>query len=171
MSKINSTISLFSIALCSMLFSQYSYAIWKVSTEVDSNATTPIAFVTNQDGYTVEIYKDSVGAVRSRFSVNEHSERLAEKHCPTFQIDNLIIDNRSINNAPCISNHKWSEFVLGYIKNNEVVSAKLNALINGINFTFRFMLANGAYEETRFSLEGSKRATLKVIGGDINITQ
>ncbi|MEM7027351.1 MAG: hypothetical protein AAF410_03885, partial [Pseudomonadota bacterium] len=76
-------------------------AAWEVTTLEDvSNTSTPIAFVINDKGYSVEIYKDNVGAVRSRFSLNEYSEPMADKHCPTFQIDNRIIDNRSLNDAP-----------------------------------------------------------------------
>ena len=157
--------------LIGIISSLQVYAAWEVTTLEDvSNSSTRIAYVVNDEGYTVEIYKDSVGAVRSRFSLDEHSERLADKHCPTFQIDSRIIDNRSLNDAPCISNSDWSEYVLGYIENYQIKSEKLNALVNGITFTFRFMLNNGEYRETRFSLEGSKRATLTVLGGDIDIT-
>ena len=63
----------------------------------------------------------------------------------------------------------WSEFILGYISDENVTSARLNALMNGRAITFRFMLENGSYDETQFSLVGSKRTTLIVLGNNITI--
>ncbi len=144
-------------------------AEWKVITHTDTNSQTEtqVAYTKNDEGYSLEIYKDSVGAVRSRFSLNAALDMFAKRSCPTYQVDTRLLDNRSINDAPCLTDFTWSEFVLGYIVDNQVTSGRLNALMNGSNITFRFMLENGEYRETSFSLAGSKRATLNVIG---NIT-
>ena len=149
-----------------------AHAVWEVIDQVDSgtNTTTQVAFTKNEAGYSLQIYRDDVDAIRARFSINRNLDLLAKRHCPTFQVDSRLLDNRSINDAPCITNVSWSEFVLGYVRDNVVNSAKLNALVNGNTITFRYMLENGAYEETSFSLLGSKRSTLTVIGGDITIS-
>ncbi len=147
-------------------------AEWKVITHTDTNNETQtlVAYSQNKDGYSLEIYKDSVGAIRSRFSLNTALDMFANHTCPTYQIDDRLIDNRSINDAPCLTDMVWSEFVLGYVNNFNVTSEKLNALMNGRIVTFRFMLENGSYMETEFSLAGSKRATLSVLGNNITIT-
>jgi hypothetical protein len=147
-------------------------AEWNVITHTDTNnnSETQVAFTKNTDGYSLEIYKDSVGAVRSRFSLNTALDMLAKRSCPTYQIDTRLLDNRSINDAPCLTDLAWSEFIFGYIADKEVVSEKLNALMNGSTITFRFMLENGSYKETEFSLSGSKRATLSALGTGISIT-
>ena len=47
-------------------------AEWSVITHIDTNnnTETQVAYTENTDGYSLEIYKDSVGAIRSRFSLN-----------------------------------------------------------------------------------------------------
>jgi hypothetical protein len=147
-------------------------AEWKVITHTDTNneTETQVAYSKNEDGYSLEIYKDSVGAIRSRFSLSTALDMFAKRSCPTYQIDSRMLDNRSINDAPCLTDLAWSEFVLGYITNFNVTSKRLNALMNGSTVTFRFMLENGSYGETQFSLAGSKRATLSVLGENITIT-
>ena len=144
---------------------------WNVITHTDTNSytETQVAYSKNKDGYSLEIYKDSVGAIRSRFSLNSALDKFAKYTCPTYQIDSRLLDNRSINDAPCLTELTWSEFILGYISDENVTSARLNALMNGREITFRFMLENGSYDETQFSLIGSKRTTLIVLGNNITI--
>lgn len=161
-----------SFVLILLLLSFSVSAEWKVITHTDTNSETEtqVAYSQNKDGYSLEIYKDSVGAIRTRFSLNTALDMFAKRTCPTYQIDTRMIDNRSINDAPCLTDMVWSEFVMGYVNNFNVTSAKLNALMNGSTVTFRFMLENGSYMETQFSLAGSKRATLSVLGNNITIT-
>ncbi len=146
-------------------------AEWTVITHTDTNnnTETQVAYTENKDGYSLEIYKDSVGAIRSRFSLNTALDMFAKRSCPTYKIDSRLLDNRSVNDAPCLTDMAWSEFILGYVTNEEVTSAKLNALMNGSTITFLFMLENGSYKETNFSLSGSKRATLSALGSNISI--
>lgn len=160
------------ISLALILCPVLAQAEWNVITHTDTNSdiVTPVAFTENSDGYSLEIYKDGVGAVRSRFSLNTALDMLAKRTCPTYQIDLKLLDNRSINDAPCLTGLTWSEFILGYVADKKVTSEKLNALMNGGTITFRFMLENGSYKETKFSLDGSKRATLSALGSGISIT-
>lgn len=156
------------LILCPVLV----HAEWDIITHTDTNTNTEtqVAYTKNNDGYSLEIYKDSVGAIRSRFNLNTKLDMMAKRSCPTYQIDTRLLDNRSINDAPCLTDLTWSEFIFGYTENNKVVSKKLNALMNGSTITFRFMLENGSYKETKFSLSGSKKATLSALGSDITIS-
>ena len=146
-------------------------AEWRVitHTDTDTNIETRVAYEENESGYTLEIYKDAVGAVRSRFALVSRLSQLADHNCPTFQIDERRPKNRSINEAPCIPDKHWAEFILGYIEDNEITSSPLNALMNGKQITYRFILMNGGYKETTFSLIGSKKAMITVLGDRLRI--
>ena len=148
-----------------------SIAQWHIVSHenLSNNEKTRVAFTENKKGYSLEIYKDAVGAVRVRFTLNSKLNLFSENICPTYQVDLTLIKNSSFNDAPCISRSNWSEFILGYITNKNITSLSLDALLNGNVITFRFALDNGNYKETSFSLAGSKRAALGVIGKDINI--
>lgn len=165
-----SLVRTFAMFCCFVSFSVA--AEWEVitHTNTNNNIQMQMAYSQNDDGYSLEIYKDNVGAIRARFSLNSPLEMFAKRSCPTYQIDSRLLDNRSINDAPCLTDLTWSEFVLGYIDNFNVSSERLNALMNGSMVTFRFMLENGGYQETQFSLAGSKRATISVLGNGITIT-
>lgn len=145
-------------------------AAWNVTkrSNPDTNAVTTTATTTNADGYTLEIYRDSIGAVRSRFTLRNGLLSLAEHNCPTYQVDKAVPVDRSANDTPCISNTHWAEFVLGYVKSNAIDSPRLLALMNGITITYRFHLAEGGYRETSFSLSGSKRSVLAAIGPNVS---
>ena len=152
-------------------FSPISIAQWHIASHenLSNDGETRVAFTENKEGYTLEIYKDSVGAVRARFTLNSKLNLFPANICPTYQVDLTLVKNTSFNDAPCISKLNWSEFILGYLTNKNITSLSLDALLNGNTVTFRFSLDNGNYKETSFSLTGSKRAALSVIGKDINI--
>lgn len=146
-------------------------AEWRVvNHREDSGADTTIAATTNVDGYTLEMYRDEVGAIRSRFTLSGGLTKLHESSCPTFQIDRGPAVNRSVNNAPCLASGQWAEFILGYVSNNQVTSPRLLSFLNGNSITFRFRLASGDYRDTEFSLLGSKRSMTAAIGADITVT-
>ena len=136
---------------------------------LNSDEKTQVAYTENKSGHSLEIYKDSVGAIRTRFTLNSKLNLFSNGICPTYQVDLTLVKNTSFNDAPCISNLNWSEFILGYITNNNITSLSLDALLNGNIVKFRYALDNGNYKETSFSLAGSKKATLKVIGNNIII--
>ena len=146
-----------------------SYADWDIITHTNLNNAlkTQVAYTENKNGYSLEIYKDTVGAVRARFTLNSSLNLISKTICPTYQVDLTLVKNTSFNDAPCISNLNWSEFILGYITNNNITSLSLDALLNGNEVIFRYVLDNGSYKETSFSLAGSKRTVLKVIGKNI----
>lgn len=148
------------------LYPVITYAEWQLQTRNDQTGNTVInlAAITNDEGYKLEIYRDQNDAVRSRFNLANGLTQLAKKSCPTYQIDQGMPRNRSIHDAACISGNSRAEFVLGYIENNQIASSSLLAVMDGIMITFRFVLENGDYRETRFSLNGSRSAITQAIG-------
>ena len=158
------------IIFISILFPVLTNAAWETVTytNIDTNLQTMVARIENEDGYSLEIYRDANDAVRSRINMNSNN-RLKEKNCPTYQVDHHDSQNRSINDAPCISNRKWAEFVLGYIIDGQVDSTKLHNLMNGNQITYRFILENSGYATTSFSLRGSKQTLMDALGSDLKV--
>ena len=147
-------------------------AEWTVvtHTNTDTNLQTNVAHTENEDGYSLEIYQDHAGVVRSRFSMHTSNRRLDTKLCPSFQIDRNPVRNRSINDAMCLIQTKWSEFILGYTIENQINSTLLLQFMNGNQITYRFRTAHSGYIETVFSLRGSKKALTDAVGGNPVIT-
>jgi len=147
------------------------HAEWQVvtHTNTDNDISTEVAYSVNDDGYSMEIYKDNNGVVRLRFSMNKNHHRLDAENCPTYQIDRLEPQNRSINDAACIGHKKWGEFILGYLIDNEINSELLLNIMRGNNIHYRFRLQNSGYAETTFSLAGSSNALTRALGEHLNI--
>ena len=164
--------------ICSLFLMLYGfilyepvYAEWEIAshTITENNSSLSIAKIINESGYSLEIYRDENNVVRSRFRLDNRLDKLADKSCPTYRIDEKELTNRSINDAKCISGPSWAEFVLGYIVNNEIKSTSLNNIMNGNTILYRFILAHGGYGETKFSLSGSKRIIMAVLGENISV--
>lgn len=155
-----------------LLLPAVAAAQWNIVTHqtAESEPQTKVAQTINEAGYTLEIYRDAGDTIRSRLTLTDGLIQLTDKSCPTFQIDKGKARNRSINDAPCISRSQWAEFILGQVKNDKVESPILLSLMNGINISFRFVLANGDYRETQFSLAGSKWAMTSVFGQNVTVT-
>jgi hypothetical protein len=144
-------------------------AQWNVvsHTDTDSGYQTRIATIENDDGYKLEIYRDVNDVVRLRFNIRNSFELLAKKRCPTFQVDKRQLSNRSVNDALCLSQPRWAEYVIGYITDKTVLSQPLHNLMNGNVIYFRFLMNNDNYAETSFSLSGSKAALNGALGKDL----
>ncbi len=119
----------------------------------ETNEETYLAHSENEDKYSLELYRDKNGATRLRFSMNFNTDRLDDQHCPTYQIDDHELRNYSLNDAPCIMHNKWAEFLVGDPANPD--ASQISNLIIGNRIIFRFILDNGSYKETQFSLTGS----------------
>lgn len=130
---------------------------------------TEVAYSRNNDGYSLEIYRDSSNTIYGRFILPGHLLILADDNCPTYQIDRGAPTNRSVDDSPCLTRGNWAEFTLGYVNNNHIDSPSLLAIMNGIDIVFRFKLENGDYRRTEFSLQGSKFAVTSMLGEDISI--
>jgi len=135
----------------------------------ESAGTTTVAHNANDQGYTLEVYKDADQAIRVRFSLYEGLLRLQQGHCPTYQIDRDPPANRSYNGDSCITTDASAEYLFGTIQGRQITSAPMFGIMNGNNITFRFKLENGDYRETQISLAGSKRSLTSVVGQNINV--
>ncbi len=160
------------ITLFLLSLSAQSQAQWEVMshTDIDSGYQTRIATVENDDGYKLEIYRDVNDVIRLIFNIRNSYELFANKQCPTFQVDERQLSNRSINDALCISQPRWAEYVIGYITDKSVLSLSLHNLMNGNVIYFRFLMGNGNYAETSFSLSGSKTMLNAALGNDLVIS-
>ncbi len=119
------------------------------------------------NGYRLSVYRDQDHRVRLRFNLNGGLDQFAAQHCPSYEIDSILLSNRSINDARCLMQAAWCEFILGTIEDGTIRSNRLHALLNGENIHFRFMLSNGLYKETSFSLADSKKIILQALGANI----
>lgn len=159
------------MAACSLLFSAAAAAQWQVSNKPDAvtGVNTPIAQVRNTDGYELAIYRDSDDVIHARFMLDNRLTDLDETICPTYQIDTRQARNTSVNRNGCNLQSHSSEYMLGRIETNEVVSQPLYELMNGSHIDFRFRLETGGYQQTRFSLTGSKRVLVSVLGETLEV--
>lgn len=162
------------VMLFTLMFYPYpptASAQWLVNenARTETGEQTMTAHTLNDTGYSLEIYKDSASTIRARFSLAQGLIKLRKDSCPTYQIDKNIPDNQSINGTPCTVSDTQAEFILGYIKDNQVISMLLLSVMNGNAIIFRFQLENGDYRETTVSLAGSKRSMTSVIGANIII--
>lgn len=144
---------------------------WTVAEQPDEYGTTGtmVAYTKNDEGYSLEIYRDGTDAIRSRFTLPGELLSFADGQCPTYQVDRGSPTNRSVNDALCLEHDNWAEFILGHVDGEHIASSSLMAIMNGISIVFRFKLENGDYRSTEFSLQGSKRAMTSVFGEDISI--
>lgn len=144
---------------------------WQVLTQrdVDDDVETRVAHVENEAGYGLEIYQDRTGAIYARFSLKKRLNGFATNHCPTFQVDNRHLHNSSIVDTGCEAQRRSARFMLGRIEGNRLVSRPVYELMNGLDITFRFNLESGGYEQTQFSLIGSKRALRSILGQNLQV--
>lgn len=143
-----------------MLCPPVCLAQWEVlvHNNIDNGSQTRIASIENTDGYELEVYRDENNAVRLRFNASKTQARFESSHCPTYQVDEQKPQNVSVNDARCLSNGKWAEYVLGYVIDDQIESDLLHTIKNGIVIHYRFIAQEGVYKETEFTLAGSSRA-------------
>lgn len=158
---------------CIALFARNTLASeWNIiiHNDMNSNTTTKVAIIKNESDHTLEIYRDSVGAIRARFTLSQALLRFPNSFCPTFQIDSALPTNRSLNDAPCLSSATWAEFILGYVVDSQINSDTIVNLMNGVDLNFRFLVENGDYRQTIFSLRGSKRTMPMAFGDGVHVS-
>ena len=63
-------------------------AEWNIitHTSLNNDLKTQVAYTENKSGYSLEIYKDNVGSVRSRFTLNSSLNLISTDICPTYQV-------------------------------------------------------------------------------------
>lgn len=147
-------------------------AQWQINEDPARFTESPgaVAEITNEAGHRLAIYRDAEGTIRARFTLNDRLLRLHESVCPTFQVDERQKHNSSLNKAACQLRPQQVEYTLGSLDtNNELVSRPLYDMMNGTNIHYRYRLEAGGYDQTSFSLAGSKRALISILGADIEV--
>ncbi len=167
--KIINTLSSSIISIFILCMPIAGFAQWAISkdTQMPSEKSTQIAYTTNPDGYKLEIFMDKEQMIHSRFIIKTGMLKLSSETCPTYQIDNGMAINNSINGNSCISNSQWVDYIIGNLQNRTVNSSIPSSLMDGNTLSFRFRLESGDYRETKFSLSGSKRSIVSVIGEQV----
>ncbi len=142
--------------------------LWNVRPAVDAKAN-PWAVVGSAGGDELALFRDKNNLVHLRFSIAGNFNRLAPKHCPTFQFDtspplyHLAIDQS------CHIDNKHALIDLGTVRNRVLVSAAVDQLMNGTQIAFRYVSADGGYHETDFPLNGSSPAIRRALGRDVRV--
>ncbi|MEX2516949.1 MAG: hypothetical protein WD572_08620 [Gammaproteobacteria bacterium] len=127
------------------------------------------ARIINANGHELKIYRDASDAIYARLQLADGLYSLRPDACPTYQVDQREPRNTSINTTGCIIEPNSVEFILGYIEAGRVVSLPLHEFMNGSEIHYRFALASGGYQATKFSLSGSLRTLRTVLGQDLEI--
>ncbi len=146
-------------------------AFWQVVESNDENNTIAkdLAQIQNNDGFKIQIFLDEYSEVKLRFTSSSKVGALSDKICPSFQVDNYTTFNRSFNGDECIVNGNTYEYGLGSIELEHIDSTALYRIQNGNQLFFRYMFENEGYGETSFTLAGSSRIILSVLGSEIVI--
>lgn len=155
----------------SLLFAADAAAEWRVinAADADSELRTPYAKTENADGYTLTIYRDGDDNVHALLRLNDRLTGFDTAICPTYQIDERQPRNTAAEGSACSMRAQVSNYPLGRIESNQIVSRPLYEFMNGTHIDFRFRLANADYDRTRFSLAGSKRVLSAVLGGTLEV--
>ncbi len=153
-----------------LLFATGAAAEWRVIDAADdSELRTPYAQIENADGYTLTIYRDGDDNVHALLRLNDRLTGFDTAICPTYQIDDRQPRNMAADGSACSMRAQVGNYHLGRIESNQIVSRPLHEFMNGTHIDFRFRLANADYDQTRFSLAGSKRALSAVLGDTLEV--
>lgn len=143
-------------------------ALWNVRPAPDAKAM-PWAVVSSAGGDELAVFRDKDNQVRLRFSIAGTFNRLAPKHCPTFQFDAVPTLYHLPLEQGCRVDSKHALIDLGTVRNRVLVSAAVDQLMNGTHIEFRYVSADGGYHEADFPLKGSSLAIRRALGRDVRV--
>jgi len=143
-------------------------ALWNVRPGPDAKAT-PWAVVSSAGGDELAVFRDKNNEVHLRFSIAGTFNRLAPRHCPTFQFDAAQPLYHLAIEESCHIDSKHALIDLGTVRNRVLVSAAVDQLMNGTRIEFRYVSADGGYHEADFPLKGSSLAIRRALGRDVRV--
>ena len=157
---------IFYTILFSLLPLNINAAYWQIVESNDENNTllTDVAQIQNEEGFVIQIYLDEYSEVKLRFKGSQKYSQLSSEYCPTFQVDNYTLFNRSFDGEKCTQTENSFEYGLGNIEFGRIDSTALYRIQNGNILSFRFIHKNEGYGETQFTLTGSSRIILNILG-------
>lgn len=154
-----------------LLLSPPVHAEWRVEEGGEATASKgeDTAIVENQEGYRLEIYKDSADAIHMTFTLRNGFDIFDSGACPTFHVDDNTPLNLARHTLSCAVEGNQVRLKLGDVVDYRITSPILLQLIGGRKVLFRYQLANVGYQETFFRLKRSKQVLRKVIGKEIEV--
>ncbi len=129
----------------------------------------PWAVVSSARGDELAVYRDKDSGIRLRLSVAGTFNRLAPRHCPTFQFDAAQPLFHMALDEGCHIDKKLALIELGIVRNRVLVSAAVDQLMNAKQIEFRYVSADGGYHEVDFPLQGSSQAIRRALGRDVRV--
>ena len=145
-----------------------SAALWNLRPAPDAKAS-PWAVVSSPAGDELAVFRDKNNEVHLRFSIAGNFNHLAPSHCPTFQFDSAPPLYHPPLDESCHIDKKHALIDLGTVRNRVLVSAAVDALMNGTQIEFRYLSADGGYHEADFPLKGSSVAIRRALGRDVRV--
>ncbi len=155
------------------LLSPSASAEWRVYPPATGSqpGTGEVATVTNASGHSLRVYRDGDGFVYGEFVLRRGLHALARTTCPSYQIDlKRPVALRYERDWCEVSDHS-ARFRLGRAEGDRVESKALIGLMNGTRLRFRFHLTGLGYQETEFSLRGSKQALNQAMGTGVRVVR
>lgn len=158
-----------------------SFADWQVKEETDlmTDRIRKIAYITNDSGHTISIYRISKNeSVWMNFNLSSSTfDQISSLQPPMFRIDqnephDLSRQKRS-NESSYNQKHgiqdyiwepKWVNFLIWHGKEEEGLSTSLVQIMEGQSIVFRYYLSTGGYKDTRFTLQGAASTIAETIG-------
>ena len=147
------------------LFAQWSIEIEAVA---EDQPDLRIAVGRNGSGDMLRIHRTAEDMVEAVFELHPGLAKLASG-CPSYRVDNQKPRALVSNGDMCRAEGRRVSFVLGRVDDESVNSEALLELMNGSRIRFIYHLRGVGYEETGFSLSGSKQAINDVLGGNVTV--
>jgi hypothetical protein len=149
-----------------VLMAADAVADWQMvqDTTIDATRGVDVAYVENDAGNTLQIYRDADGVIQGILSLRGGFRRFAAHLCPSYRVDANPPAKLVADETTCQVEPQRVRFALGESRGGLIRSTLLLQLMNGAAVVFRYRLANTGYAQTTFTLGGSKGALQAVLG-------
>ena len=132
------------------------------------DAQVNTATIENADGYIFRVYRSAESMIRVQFAVPESFDHLSPDTCPTWHVDERFLS--AAGGEPSCRIGRWhADFVIAKIDGNRVHSLELDRMMKGKRLVVRYRIEGAGYEETSFSLGGSRRRVQAILGERIRV--
>lgn len=156
-----------------LAFASSAAAQWQIIQDAHVGATraVDVAYVENDRGHVLQIYRDPDGTVRGTLAIGKGFERLAEGPCPSYRVDERPPGKvHSSEEGGCRIEPQRAHFALGEVSRGRVRSTLLLELMNGARVVFRYRLTPPlGYQESTFTLSGSNGALQAALGPNLAV--
>ncbi|NIR30569.1 MAG: hypothetical protein GWN84_14915 [Gammaproteobacteria bacterium] len=147
-------------------------AQWQIvqDARVGAARTVDVAYVENDQGDVLQVYRDPNGTIRGTLAIGGGFERLATEFCPSYRVDERPPGKLRSEEGECRIEPQRAHFALGEVRRGRVRSSLLIELMNGSRVVFRYRLAPPlGYQESTFTLSGSRGALQAALGPNLSV--